>query len=82
MKDEIEWQIEIDSSQSTWTTEGTYGDDTRTLGNANDIITGNDGNDTIMGNGGDDLLSGGRGDDKIRRATVTTHWKVAMVMIF
>ena len=65
MKDTIEWQIVIDNTQSTWTTDGTYGDDILTLGNANDTITGNGGDDLLSGGKGDDTLEGGDGDDTL-----------------
>ena len=65
MKKTIDWEIKIDNSNATWTTDGTFGDDTINLGDGNDVVTGQEGNDTINGGKGNDTITGGEGNDII-----------------
>lgn len=65
MKKTIDWEIKIDNSNTTWTTDGTLGDDTISLGDGNDVVAGREGKDTLSGNKGNDMLEGGKGDDTL-----------------
>jgi len=63
MKKTIDWHIKIDNSNTKWTTDGTFGDDTINLGDGNDVVSGQEGNDTIKGGKGNDTITGGEGND-------------------
>ena len=65
MKKTIDWAIKIDNSNTTWTTDGTVGDDTISLGDGNDVVAGQEGNDNINAGKGDDLITGDDGNDII-----------------
>ena len=65
MKKTIDWEIKIDNSNTTWTTDGTVGDDTISLGDGNDVVAGQEGNDNINAGKGDDIIRGDNGNDII-----------------
>jgi Ca2+-binding RTX toxin-like protein len=57
--------LDLTVGSSRTSTPGTFGDDTISGGDANDVIFGQAGNDTIHGDNGDDYIEGNQGTDTI-----------------